>query len=158
MLKILAITFLVLAPLKWIYVVDEGLCNGCGNCLSHCPQGALTMTGPDAYIDPELCDGCGNCVNFCPRNAIYKAWYTGIEEDEASDEMLSLSCNPVNAGSVIVTGTEPQSEVKVLDGAGRMVLREFSNDLGQLTLDISGIPEGIYLVVSEDRILILTSI
>ncbi len=158
MFKIIAVVFLLLVPIRWIYVVDKGRCNGCGNCLSHCPQGALTMTGPDAYIDPDLCDGCGNCVNFCPRNAIFKEWFTGIEEDETTEENMSFSRNPVTSGSVTVFGVTPESEVKVMDQAGRIVIQSNADEQGDVVLDLSGIPEGAYLVISGNRISGLTII
>ncbi len=158
MLKILAIAFLLLTPLSWIFVVDKAKCNGCGNCLSSCPQGALTMSGPDAYIDPELCDGCGICVNYCPRDAIYKEWYTGIEEEESVDESISFSSNPVTGPSVTILGLYPQSEVKIIDQSGRIVIQDNADCRGELLLDMSDKPEGAYLVVSGDRISTFTTI
>lgn len=158
MFKIIAVLFLLLAPLRWIYVVDTDKCNGCGNCLSHCPQGALTMSGPDAYIDPDLCDGCGNCVNFCPKDAIYKEWYTGIEQDETTDETISFSENPVSSGNVTVTGVTPLSDVMIMDRAGRVVIHSNSDDQGQLIIDLSDVPEGAYLVITDGKISVLTTI
>ncbi|MCK5131504.1 MAG: 4Fe-4S binding protein [Candidatus Sabulitectum sp.] len=160
MLKIIAVAFLLLAPFKWIYVVDNVKCNGCGNCLSSCALGAITMSGPDACIDPELCDGCGNCVNYCPRNAIYKEWYTGIEEEETADnnETLSFSQNPVVGNGVTLTGATPQSEIKVIDRSGRVVICGSADEQGQLLLDMSDVPGGAYLVISDDRISVLTTI
>ncbi len=158
MLKFVAIAFLLLAPMRWIYVVDKQKCNGCGNCLSHCPQGALTMSGPDAYIDPELCDGCGICVNYCPRNAIYKVWYTGIEDNETNDAILTFSHNPVSGTSVTVTGIPPETEVVVMDSSGRMIIRDTADQQGQLILDMSSVPVGAYLVISTGGVSVLTSI
>ncbi len=158
MLKFIAIAFLLLAPVRWIYAVDKQKCNGCGNCLSHCPQGAITMSGPDAYIDPELCDGCGTCVNYCPRNAIYKVWYTGIENNEADDAILTFSHNPVSGTSVTITGIAPETEVLVMDGSGRMVIRDTADQQGQLILDMSTVPTGAYLVISTSGVSVLTSI
>ena len=158
MFKIIAVVFLLLVPLKWIYVVDKGMCNGCGNCLSSCPQGALTMSGPDAYIDPELCDGCGNCVYYCPRNAIFKEWYTGIEEEETANTEISFSRNPVIGGSVTVNGILPLSEVKVLNLSGRVVLRDNADEQGILLIDLSTVAEGAYLVVTENDIAVFTAI
>ena len=158
MLKILAIAFLLLVPFKWIFVVDNAKCNGCGNCLSSCPQGALTMSGPDAYIDPELCNGCGNCVYYCPRNAIFKEWYTGIEEEESFPESISFSQNPLTGSSLTIMGLNPQSEVLIIDQSGRIVLQQYADSGGEMLLDMSGKPEGAYLVLSDDRYSIFTSI
>ncbi len=158
MFKIIAIVFLLLVPIRWIYVVDKGKCNGCGNCLAHCPQGALTMMGPDAYIDPELCDGCGNCVHFCPRDAIFQEWYTGIEEEESVGESISFSCNPVTGASVTILGLYPQAQVMIIDQSGRIVVQDNADCRGEYLLDMSDKPEGAYLVVSDNRISTFTSI
>lgn len=158
MLKIIAIAFLLFAPLRWIYVVDNSKCNGCGNCLSHCPQGAISMVAGNAWIDPELCDGCGNCVNFCPRDAIYKEWYTGIAGDETTTDDLSFSQNPIAGGSVTVNGVTPMSEVKVLDHSGRVVMRGNADEQGTLLLDLSTIPGGAYLVITDNDNAVLTTI
>lgn len=158
MLKILAIAFLLLTPFRWIFVVDKAKCNGCGNCLYSCPMNAITMSGPDAYIDPELCDGCGICVNYCPRNAIFKEWYTGIEEQEGVCESISFSHNPVTGTSVTVRGLYPLSEVIIIDQSGRIVFQDIADNNGELLLDMSDKPDGSYLVVSDDRFSTFTSI
>ncbi len=158
MLKIIALAFVLLAPMRWIFVVNDAKCNGCGHCLSSCPQGAISMAGGDAYIDPELCDGCGICVNYCPRNAIYKEWYTGIEEDNPQAQTLSFSQNPVSGNSVAVTGIVPLSEVLILDKAGRLIIQASADDQGHLTVNLSDMPEGSYLVVTENQSAVITSI
>ncbi len=56
---------------KIVYQINAGPCNGCGNCVSHCPENAITDHGSYASIDPDLCVACGVCVNWCPRNAIH---------------------------------------------------------------------------------------
>lgn len=45
-------------------------CIGCIRCVKACPQGAISMDGPLARIDPEKCDNCGECVIVCPTMAI----------------------------------------------------------------------------------------
>ncbi len=160
MFKILTILFLILAPLKWVYVVDPELCNGCGNCLSHCPRGAISMAGGNAWIDPEICNGCGNCVYYCPQGAIYKDWYTGIEEEEtpACTRGLSFSRNPAAGGSVTVGGVSSYSEVRVIDRAGRVIFLGNADEQGFLPLNISDVPEGSYLVFSDEEVSVLTVI
>ncbi len=44
----------------------EPWCTGCGACVRHCPQGALTLTGRHAeMVDRALCVLCGYCVAHC---------------------------------------------------------------------------------------------
>lgn len=61
-----------------IIAIDEELCNGCGNCVEGCHEGALQMIDGKARIVSELyCDGLGACIGECPVGAIT------IEEREA---------------------------------------------------------------------------
>jgi len=51
-------------------IVREDDCEGCGGCVSACPEKAITFEGA-AHVDPEGCIGCGICVETCPESAIY---------------------------------------------------------------------------------------
>jgi len=65
---------------RQIVHIDEGLCNGCGLCVSPCAEGAITMVdGKAKVIREELCDGAGFCLGVCPTGALT------IEEREAPD-------------------------------------------------------------------------
>ncbi|MCD6182179.1 MAG: 4Fe-4S binding protein [Candidatus Cloacimonetes bacterium] len=55
---------------KLVYQINRPPCNGCGHCVSHCPEDAITDHGSYATIDPDACVACGDCVSWCPRNAI----------------------------------------------------------------------------------------
>jgi MinD superfamily P-loop ATPase len=50
--------------------VDEGLCDGCGECGSFCEYGAIVSFGTAPLVFPEMCHGCGGCMKVCPRGAI----------------------------------------------------------------------------------------
>lgn len=52
------------------YIVDVGLCTGCGACIAACPAEAITLDGDCAHIDPALCAECGTCIEECPTGAI----------------------------------------------------------------------------------------
>ena len=105
----------------WVYQVDRGLCNGCQNCVPWCPEGAISMQGPDAYIDPEICTACAECLYHCPRGAIFRVWYTGTGEEEPPPVLTVLAPNP-SSGTVTVTGIDPGSVLSVFDSSGRLVI------------------------------------
>jgi ferredoxin len=51
--------------------INETLCNGCGNCIPKCAEGALQIVNGKAKIIKETyCDGLGACLGQCPQGAI----------------------------------------------------------------------------------------
>ena len=51
--------------------IDENLCNGCGNCIPKCAEGALQIVNGKAKIIKETyCDGLGACLGQCSQGAI----------------------------------------------------------------------------------------
>lgn len=62
-----------------IIKIDRELCDGCGECIPNCHEGALRMIDGKATLVSELmCDGLGACIGHCPQGAIT------IEEREAA--------------------------------------------------------------------------
>jgi NAD-dependent dihydropyrimidine dehydrogenase PreA subunit len=54
-----------------IVQINEELCNGCGNCIPECAEGALQIQDCKAKIIKETyCDGLGACLGHCPQGAI----------------------------------------------------------------------------------------
>jgi ferredoxin len=54
-----------------IIKIDEDKCNGCGDCIPNCPEGALQIIDEKARLISDLfCDGLGACIGECPQNAI----------------------------------------------------------------------------------------
>lgn len=63
---------------RTIIKIDEDLCNGCGNCVPNCHEGALQIIDGKARLISDLfCDGLGACIGHCPEGAIT------LEEREA---------------------------------------------------------------------------
>jgi NAD-dependent dihydropyrimidine dehydrogenase PreA subunit len=57
--------------LRDILKIDEGLCNGCGQCVSNCHEGALqVIDGKVRLVSELMCDGLGACIGHCPEGAI----------------------------------------------------------------------------------------
>ncbi|MCK5022549.1 MAG: 4Fe-4S binding protein [Candidatus Aenigmarchaeota archaeon] len=54
-----------------IIEIDEDKCNGCGQCIPNCPEGALQIIDNKARLVSDLfCDGLGACIGHCPQGAI----------------------------------------------------------------------------------------
>jgi ferredoxin len=57
--------------LRQIARIDEALCNGCGNCVTPCVEGAIVLVdGKARVLREELCDGAGFCLGICPTGAL----------------------------------------------------------------------------------------
>lgn len=64
---------------RQIIKIDEEKCNGCGQCIPGCPEGALqVIDGKARLVSDIFCDGLGACIKDCPRGAIQ------VEEREAA--------------------------------------------------------------------------
>ncbi len=64
--------------LRKIIRIDEDKCDGCGNCIPECHEGALQIIDGKARLISDLfCDGLGACLGYCPTGALT------IEEREA---------------------------------------------------------------------------
>lgn len=51
--------------------IDEAKCDGCGQCVPACAEGAIRIIdGKARLISDRFCDGLGECLGHCPRGAI----------------------------------------------------------------------------------------
>ena len=57
--------------LRKMIEIDEALCNGCGECVPSCEEGAIQIiAGKARVIAEKYCDGLGACLGHCPTGAL----------------------------------------------------------------------------------------
>ncbi|HOX27922.1 MAG TPA: 4Fe-4S binding protein [bacterium] len=57
-------------PSRYVAVVSESECSGCGMCESRCRTQAIKVEADFAVVDDKKCIGCGLCSTACPTEAI----------------------------------------------------------------------------------------
>lgn len=89
--------------------IDDEKCDGCGQCITGCPEGALQLIeGKARLVSDLLCDGLGACMGECPRGAITKT----LREAEPYDETKVME-NLLPQGMAVV-----QAHLEHLKGHG----------------------------------------
>jgi Pyruvate/2-oxoacid:ferredoxin oxidoreductase delta subunit len=74
----------MLASSGYLCVVDDILCNGCGNCNEFCQFGALEVVDGVNQVNYEMCMGCGVCVSKCEQGAL------ALQRDDAKGIPLEI--------------------------------------------------------------------
>lgn len=75
---------------------DTGAIHGCRACLEVCGAEAISSERGAIRVNPFLCQGCGDCTSACPSGALRYAWPTPAESLQELRRMLQVSA-PANS-------------------------------------------------------------
>ncbi len=71
--------------IREIVEIDEEKCDGCGQCIPSCAEGALYLEGGKVRLKADaLCDGLGACLGECPQGALRVTRREAADFDEAA--------------------------------------------------------------------------
>ena len=92
-----------------IIVIDEEKCNGCGQCVTGCAEGAIALIDGKAKLVSEVySDGLGACIGECPVGALTLVEKEAPEYDQAAvDKHLATIGRAPHAAASACPGAAP---------------------------------------------------
>lgn len=141
-----------------IIEIDEELCDGCGQCVPACAEGAIEIIdGKARLVADRYCDGLGACMGECPTGALRIVEREAEEFDEEAVERFLESKDAEEAECQTMACGCPSSQIRVFQGAGKDETEgESPSRLGHWPVQIRLVPpeapflKGADLLVAAD--------
>ena len=142
---------------RQIVKIDEDKCNGCGDCIIACAEGALQIIdGKAKLISEKYCDGLGACLGKCPQDAIIieeraaeefdeEAVKQHLEEAHQIEEELPCGCS---------SATVTQFERGESANPTTEVLAHQTSTLGHWPVQLTLVPPTASFLAGTDLILV----
>ncbi|MFZ5570469.1 MAG: ATP-binding protein [Thermodesulfobacteriota bacterium] len=99
--------------MRKIIEIDDERCDGCGQCVPACAEGAIqVIDGKARVIEDRFCDGLGACLGECPNGALRVIEREADEfDEEAVEEHLAHSVTAPEPAKTMACGC-PSAQIQ----------------------------------------------
>jgi ferredoxin len=132
--------------------IDEAKCDGCGECVVSCAEGAIAVIDGKARLLSEVyCDGLGACLGQCPQGAITIEQREAEAFDEAKthEHLNRFRAQKAAAGPIPVMSTAHQCPGSMMRSLGQRATAGTSSDSfasGAAASELTNWPVQLHLV------------
>ncbi len=143
-----------------IIKIDEELCDGCGDCVVACEEGALAIVDGKAKLVKEIyCDGFGACVGECPQDALTMEKREAAEFDQAAVERhlatqkSQVPSTPSMSPAGGCPGSAMQQMTASVETADQKSTQQLPSQLGHWPVQLRLIPPHAPFLKSADLVI-----
>ena len=145
--------------IRKIIEIDDERCDGCGNCVPSCAEGAIQIVdGKARVIADKYCDGLGACLGECPQDALKIVEREADEfDEEAVEELLKKQAAEKDAAPK--AGGCPSAAMKTFPMAGgpaaggKTIAPGGPSALGHWPIQIRLVPAGAPFLKGADLLI-----
>jgi NAD-dependent dihydropyrimidine dehydrogenase PreA subunit len=141
-----------------IIEIDEECCDGCGQCVTACAEGAIQIIDGKAKVIKDMfCDGLGACIGECPNDALRIIEREADEFDEEAVEKHLAEREKKQEKNKMACGcpsTQIQQFVPATAHTGSETLKEIESALCHWPVQIKLIPANAPFLKGADLLIV----
>lgn len=142
--------------MRKIIEIDDELCDGCGQCVPSCAEGALEIVdGKARMIAEKYCDGLGACLGDCPNGALKVIEREADDfDEEAVEALLASKAKESPKPMEVISGGCPSSRLQAFTPAPGSSPAQSESALSHWPVQIMLVPSNAPFLNNADLLVV----